>query len=515
MADPKDMRDLHRVGALDVDLDVEPMPLPELTLAEAEDLWLSVVCATPTYANYSRVQEVHLSERGQIILGIVRAVHRDGWAQCTVEHLQSDLAERVNATYWATRKKPPKNPPPLDLGELPRRLRHPDPLVSIGYAEDVLLQAWAKEKYALIHERAAKLAREGTVTEAEAWLTERKARIAALTGGVRYQNIRDVMAQVFTGMRQKLDPTTSAAKLLGTNFPELDRRLRNYPPGRLTILAGWNGHGKSTAAVQVGFMCAVMSRQRVVYISGEDELTIPGRRIVQWITDDIWSARRLASGQAACRDAPGGFTLKDVNEAQHTAERMFRDAPFDMVHAPGWSLDQIEAAIVDAARGGAVLIIYDYLGCIPKPSSWDLVEWRAHCIERLKTAATVNGAHLIICAQLKRPPDADEKKPPNRYMVEYCPGAEQKAEYVVCVHRPEKNKAVVVDGQRRPVDVERAAFIVDKSKDGIVGTIEVGWDNARACFARQPGDQRQANIGDRGYDYTPAPRASEEQDAPF
>lgn len=516
MADMKDLKDAHRAGLLDVDLDVEPMPLPELSLVEAEDLWLSVVCAAPTYADYSRVQAVHLTERGRIILAIVRRAHRDGWARCTLEHLTGDAAAEVNAAYWASRPRPPKVTPELDLGELPRRLRTPDPLVSIGYAEDVLLAAWAKDKYVLIHERAAFMARERGVTEAEAWLSERKSRIAALTGGVRYRSLADVTAEVAGVMRQRLDPAASG-KLLGTNFPELDRRLAYYHPGRLTILAGWNGHGKSTAAVQIGSQVALNSRVRVVYISGEDELTIPGKRVLQWSIEDLWVARRI-KGQPHSKDTPGGYTATDVARVEREAARLFRDVPFDMVHAPGWSLEQIEAAIVDAARNGARLIIYDYIGCIPKPASWDIVEWRAHCIERLKTAATVNGAHLILCAQLKRPPDADEKKPPNRYMVEYCPGAEQRAEYCVLVHRPEKNKAVVVDGVRQPVDVERAKFIVDKAKDGVVGDIDLGWDNARVCFTRQPGDQRQGNLGDRGYDYPKsAPQAQEDHgtEAPF
>lgn len=520
MADPKDIKDLHRAGLLDVDLDVEPMPLPELSLAEAEDLWLSVVCSSPTYADYSRIQDVHLTDRGRVILGVIRRAHRDGWARCTLEHLSGETAGQVNAAYWSSRKKPPKVTPELDLGDLPRRLHHPDPLVSLGYAEDVLLQAWAREKYAVVHAHAAQMVRDRGITETEAWLSERKSRIAALTGGVRYVSIADVMTAVVGNMRKRLDPS-SASKLLGTNFPELDRRCSYYPPGRLTILAGWNGHGKSTAAVQIGFQAALTSRERVVYISGEDELTIPGKRILQWTVEDLFVARRLASGQPASKDTPDGYTSQDVAVIESFASRLVRDTPFEMVPAPGWSLDQIEAAIVDAARNGAKLIIHDYLGCIPKPERWDIVEWRAHCIERLKTAATVNGAHLILLAQLKRPPDADETKPPNRYMIEYCPGAEQKAEYVVLAHRPQKNKATVVDGVRRPVDVERASFIVDKAKDGHVGTIDLGWDNARACFSRQPGDQRQVNLGDRGYDYSkkPAQQAPEappdDNEAPF
>lgn len=512
MADLKDIKDLHRAGMLDVDLDVEPMPLPQLSLAEAEDLWLSVVCSSPTYADYSRVQAVHLSHRGRIILGIVRMVHRDGWAQCTTDHLQGPIAERVTATYWAEQKPKPKTIPPLDLGDLPRRLRHPDPLVSIGYAEEVLLQAWAKAKYAACHERAAQIARERGVTEAEAWLSERKSKITALTSGVRYVRLADAIGEVAADMRRKLDPSANTTKLLGTNFPELDRRCRYWVPKRLTMICGWNGHGKSTCAAQVGYQIAFSTRERVVYITGEDELKITAGRIIQWTIEDIYAAKRLACGQPVSRDIPEGFTAADVATVERAAQRLYQDTPFDMVHTPGWSLDQIEAIVIDAARNGAKIIIYDYLGCIPKPATWEIVEWRAHCIDRLKAAASVHGAHMIICAQLKRPPDADEKKPPNRYLIEFCPGAEQKAEYIVLVHRPEKNKAVVVGGVRQPVDVERATFIVEKAKDGAVGTIEVGWDNARACFSRQPGDQRQANIGDRGYHY---PTAQAEQDAPF
>ena len=104
-----DLKDLHLSGDLDVDLDIDPMPLPEMSLAEAEDLYLAVCCSTPKFADHSRVQDAHLSDRGRIIVNTIRAVNAQGWSQVTVEHLEGPIAAEVGERYWAA--KPFKSRP--------------------------------------------------------------------------------------------------------------------------------------------------------------------------------------------------------------------------------------------------------------------------------------------------------------------------------------------------------------------------------------------------------------------
>ena len=509
----RDLRDLHVAGDLDMDADVDPMPLPEMSLEAAEDLYLAVCCSTPKYADHSRVQDVHLSPRGKIILNGIKAIHQQGWSQVTLEHLDGPVFPEIRDRYYASLppRQRPKVIPALDFGEIPKRLRTFDPATSIGFCEDVMLSAFEKAKYIAIHEKAAKLCQQEGPAVARAFVAEREARLASLTAGVRWVHAGQAAGEVTAGRRARgtTPDGDPSARLISTNFPGVDRACCNYDSESATAIAGWNGHGKSTLAFQLlGHMALMGVPCR--YISAEDKMKLTMKRQLIWLLADLRIARRVSTNQPSGRDAPDGYVLADVVELENIARRVVDKMPLFLCHLPGCTIAQAEAAVVESARSGAKVACFDYLSAIEEPPSIDTTKWRNYCAARLIGVAKSNGLHLILCAQLKRPTtsgksnDRDETKPPTRFDIENAPAVEQKCENVLLPHRPQKNNwKTGLNGKREPLDVENASIVVAKAKDGGTGTIALGWCNARHCYDRGPKDTNQGNLLDKGVQYPP------------
>lgn len=511
----RDLRDQHLAGDLDMEADADPMPLPEMSLEQAEDLYLAVCCATPKFADHSRVQEAHLSNRGRIILHGIKAIQRQGWTQVTTEHLAGPVFQEVKDRFYEAMppRRRPKNIPPLDFGEISKRLCTFDPSTSIGFAEDVMLAAFERAKYVAIHEKAARLCAAEGPAVARAFVAEREARLASLTAGVRWTHAGDAAKLVLADLHKRaaapdVDP---ANRLIATNFPAIDRACCNYDGESSTTIAGWNGHGKSTFAFQLLGHMAVLGIP-VRYISAEDKMTLTMKRQLIWLLADLRIARRISTNQPLSRDAPDGYALADLVELENIARRVVDKMPLKLAHLPGCTLEQAEAAIIEAARDGARIACFDYLSAIEEPPRFETMKWRNYCFKRLTAASKNNGMHLLMCAQLKRPGSAgkgdeggrDETKPPTRFHIELCPAAEQGSENVLLPHRYQKNKwKTGLNGKREPLDVEDASIIVDKAKDGGTGTIALGWCNARHCYDRGPKDTNQGNLLDKGVHYSP------------
>lgn len=492
-----DLNDRHRAGELEIDVAGEPLAIGEISLEDAEDMWLSVIALTPSRADYSKVQREHLSHRARVILEIMLAHVAAGWPQIAPEHLTGDLAGQVRARYWAQPALKRIKPEELDLRSIPSRLRNFAPEdVPLELAEEALIRAWHKSKFIAVHNYAANLARDKGVGEAEVFLSEKTARMAALTCGVQWRSFGEVAKQFHDKIRDRIQNPTTADQQIGTGFTAIDRMVRFWGPRKFTVVAGWNGHGKSTLIAQLLSQMAVTGVP-AFYISGEDEMLITVERILGWMLDDYRVARRIASGQP---DAPQseGYTINDVYALDALVKRV-KELPLQLLHLPGAELSQVTAAIVDGARRGAKVGAHDYLTTIQQAPKWDVTDWRNHSIRMLKKAFITNGLHGIEGAQLKRPNEGDEKKRPTRYMIGNCPAAEESADYVILVHRPSKGKSTKVGHRMAPVEQEEAFVIVDKSKDGAVGPVPVAWCNSRYKFDYRDEDAAQTNFADRAF----------------
>jgi hypothetical protein len=491
----RDLNDRHRAGELEIEVAGEPLALGEIPLDDAEDMWLSVIALTPARADYSKVLRDHLSHRARVVLEIIRAHVAAGWPQIAPEHLTSDLAEQVRVKYWKALKV--KEPHALDLRSIPARLRNFAPEdIPLEVAEQALIAAWKKDKFIVVHRAVADMAQEKGVEAAEAALVKATSRMSALSSGFKWRSFFEVAEQYVGQIRETLiNPQTE--RLIGTDFPALDRCIRNWGPRKFTVVAGWNGHGKSTVIAQIlsqMTLCGVPT----FYISGEDEQMITIERIMRWFVEDLQVALRLATGQPQTGKNPG-YVIGDVYALDSLIARM-KEFQMPMLHLPNAPLGTVCAAIADGARHGARVGAHDYLSTVAMPPGWDVTDWRNHSIKAIKTAFVENGLHGIEGAQLKRPGERDEKATrPTRYMIGNCPAAEEAAEYVILAWRKEKGLTRKVNGEQVPVDLEKAEIIVDKSKDGPTGIIEVAWCNNRHRFDYRQEHAHQTNLADRAY----------------
>lgn len=478
----RDLNDQLRAGALDLE-DVEPLPVPELDLNTAEDLWLATVCQAPKYLEHSRVTDVHLSSRARTIKSTVQRAVAEGFGQVDKAYLTGEAAMQVALAYANQYRK--KGAPEVreatlpDLGSIPQRLRIIEQAATIDYAEDVLIKAWAKDRLAACFEEAAKLVRSKGPDFAQAWMAERQDRLRALSSGVHWVTVGDAARQVIATMKERLLDADAEGRLLGTNFAVLDRMVRNWAPGRCTMIGGWNGHGKSTLTCEVLQNLAIISGVQTALISLEDAVSITAERQLAWIQDDLDLAMRLSTGQPASRSFADGYRLEDVQVFELSALEVLRDCPMRIVHGIGWSLDQVCHAVQDAVRRGCRVVAVDYLQAIPMPAGYDKNAWYDICARRIKAAGTTLGAHVIIGVQLNRPEGKDERRcRPNRFMGDYAAVCEQIAEnYILCWRRQKGHRFEA--GQPR---LERATLIIDKAKEGEVGDIELAWDQIKHMY---------------------------------
>lgn len=476
----RDLNDQLRDGVLDLE-DVEPLPTPELDLHTAEDLWLATICQAPKYLEHSRIVDVHLSPRARVIVATIRRAVAEGFGQVDKAYLTSDAAMQVALAHANVGRKVKLTEAPLpDLGSIPQRLRIVEQQTTIDYAQDVLIKAWAKDRLAACFEQAAKYVREKGVDYAQAWMAERQDRLRALSSGVHWVTVGDAARQVIATMKERLADADAEGRLLGTNFAVLDRMVRNWGPGRCTMIGGWNGHGKSTIMCEVLQNLAVISGVNTALISLEDAVTITAERQLTWIQDDLDLAARLSTGQPASRSFADGYRPEDVQLYELSALEVLAACPMRIVPGIGWSLDQVCHAVQDACRRGCRVVGVDYLQAIPMPSSYnDKSAWYDVCARRIKAAGTTLGAHVIIGVQLNRPPDKDERKHrPNRFMGDYAAVCEQIAENYMLCWRREKGKRFEAGQQR----LERATIIIDKAKEGEIGDIDLAWCQVKHMY---------------------------------
>lgn len=496
---PRDLNDQHRAGELDLD-DVEPLPTPELAIGTAEDLWLATICQAPKYLEHSRITDTHLSPRARVILGTIRRGVSEGFGQIDKAYLTGPGAASVALAYANIGRRVKVTEASLpDLGSIPQRLRIIETSTTIGYAEDVLIKAWAKDRLAACYRKAAEYVDEKGADFAQTWLAEKQDHLRALSAGVHWITVGEAGRRVLADMKQRLLDTEDEGRLLGTSFAVLDRMVRNWAPGSCTMIGGWNQHGKSTLTCELLQAMSVMSGVKTALISLEDAVRITSERQIVWIQDDLELASRLSSGQPASRSFADGYRQEDVQIYELSVMEVLRDAPMSIVAGVGWSLEQVCHAVQDAVRRGCKVVAVDYLQAIPMPAGYDKNAWYDICARRIKAAGVTLGAHVIIALQLNRPEGKDERKcRPNRFMGDYAAVAEQIAENYILCWRFQKGHRFEA-GQPR---LERSKLIIDKAKEGEVGDIDLAWCQVKHMFRPWRENEQQPELGEtKGYKY--------------
>lgn len=416
---------------------------------DAEDLWLACVMQAPTYARHSRVSKDHLSSRGQRILEEIQRVANDGWSTIDPSQIKGLASQHLRT--------------------IPRRLEHVDAPSTIAQAEQSLLDAWVKVRYAQILKEAAEKCLEEGVEAAEAHRIDGFNEVEAHTAGMHWVTAGEAAEQLLANLKRGMEDS-SRSTFRASGFAALDEAVRWWQPERMTVIGSYTSQGKSTITIQILTGLAIRLT-KVAYISLEDAPSIVAKRQVVSRIDEIEHAVQIAN------DTPSPdaiLSLIDLIRGSSEQVAGLNSLPFDILYRKRFTIDWVCYAIQDAARRGAKVVAVDYLQCL-KDKRFKRSEFLSDCVTRLKGAACEVGVHLILVSQVTRPEDKAKPARPTMYMLKETGDIENEAEYIVLPYREEKGK----EGPG-----EKAAIFVDKAKDGRAPVIlPARWDTRRNDFS--------------------------------
>jgi len=431
---------------------------------DAEDVWLTAVIQAPAYLDAGLIRERHLSQRGRRVLDRVVELYDAGWDRLEVGQL--DLPAEV-------------------LRSVPARLARPEAQVAVAEAEAVIVEAWSRQAMAQAHRRAAELCeREGTEA-ADAFLWGETSRIKAETSGVDWKTAADVAGAYVEKKRRQLRAAMEAQaneRHYGSGFGAIDVLCDYWEPGRLTLVQGYTSDGKSTLVLQILAGLAETGIHGAM-INLEDPAPVVGGRLVANYLD-----RKDLGALMALDSATYGPEEIAVVEGLIHDEAGLHGLPLDVIHKPGWKIEQVCTGLIDAGRRGCRVGAVDYIQNLLQPgdNGSQVLEIYAN---RMKAAAGSVGMHLIVVSQIVRPPGAQRARedlpPPGLFSAKHG-GVETAAETILSPFRPKKD---LVRGY------EPAQIIVPKAKDNGTGSIDLWWCPVRHIYVMD----EQRELGEGGW----------------
>jgi len=176
-----------------------------------------------------------------------------------------------------------------------------------------------------------------------------------------------------------------------TGYEDLDNTTGGVHKGRLTLVKGEPGTGKTILVCQAGKNAAAAGFVVDIY---EEEMS-PDELLMRWVSADTGiQEHRIHQGDLA------DWELKVIEETIKTIEKL----PIRVNTKTGWSAAEIWAdqARKKASRHGADLVVIDYLALLrggKDMKSWDKVE--ASALENKRMARELNIAVMSVVSVVK------------------------------------------------------------------------------------------------------------------
>ena len=417
-----------------------------MQLEDAEDLWIACLLQAPHYLEHTLVGAEHLTERARRILEAIQTLRREGWTQLA----PSQVFERARLSS-------------RDCRTIEARHESVVGADTIKNAERFLLDAWIDRELVATYKHAASLLGEHGREQAQAYVAKRERELLMNDGTIHWSTPAEIAESWLQSIERNL--RGEGPPKIETSFPEFDAMARHYPPETMTVIAGYTNDGKSTFA---GQLIAAMAMRGVscAWLSLEDRKEIPVKRMISTMLQD------LALVQGISDDA---LSFEQVNRIRRQISNdIFQRLPLKIEYGAGWSADRVSYGIVDAARKfGTRVTMVDYLQCLKVA---DRKTGLSDAVKDWKAAAASVGNHLFVLSQLVRPATRDRRSQrPGMFMLKETGDIENSAEYIGHVWRPQHGD---------DVPLEDARIIVDKSKDGPKGELQVCWSTTRHCYQR-------------------------------
>ena len=256
------------------------------------------------------------------------------------------------------------------------------------------------------------------------------------------------------------DESKEAQLVFPTGIPALDGKIGGFSPGKLYLLGGRTGMGKTALACNMAVAVAEAARS-VWFCSLEMESFELTERIIS-------SAMEIELGR--WRKKLNAFEMKQIGEYRKDASKL----KFWLTDKGNESLSSIRAkARLRKSLGGLDLIVIDNLQLI-KP-----VDYRAPKHERMKAmteamkmlAKDLNVAILLLCqlsVDAEPSKDGKVKKPDNTAWAD-SKRIPDDADVAMILHR--ENKAD-----------KKGELIITKNRNGTEGDIGLNWSGAYQRF---------------------------------
>lgn len=246
-----------------------------------------------------------------------------------------------------------------------------------------------------------------------------------------------------------------------TPWPELNEMLGDLHPGRMYVIGGSPGDGKSTAALNIAAHAAAGKESVLVFSKEMPTVDVTGRIVARIAEIDL---RAINSRRLTARDRDAFETMR------HTT----RDYPL-RVNADPISMSGIKRiARRTHSRHGLNLLIVDYLQLMTGDERGRSAEEEiARISSELKTLAMELGIAVVVPAQLNRNPAARTDQRPTKADLRQSGRIEQDADVVILLWR----KPVEAPGPNQGLpDPDYLTFIVDKNRHGPKGLIQLRWN---------------------------------------
>jgi len=271
----------------------------------------------------------------------------------------------------------------------------------------------------------------------------------------------DTMSQVLADV----DAARSKAptRVLSTGFRQLNTALGGLEPGRLYIVAGRTGMGKSSLANQLALNVA-SGGNRVLAFNLEMMAKEVGRRMVSTITGI--DGRKIKSGE---------LDADQMAKLVRAADQLAR-FPLEYPKCTDVTIEELRRIARGRMRDGLRLVVLDYLQQAKTSEQLDSREQTVAAVSRgLKQMALELELPVIAVAQLNRDSEKRANARPGLADLRESGAIENDADVVILLYRDEYYNA---NTQEPGV----AEVIVGKNRDGETGIVKMSFDKQCTRF---------------------------------
>lgn len=332
------------------------------------------------------------------------------------------------------------------------------------YAEIVREQAQLRAALAMTQRvQHAIFQREGSATEVVEQI-EAEA-VGLLSGAAGEQEPVPVTETVADGI-ERLERRMAGERVegVGTGFGDLDKKLGGLVPGRMVVLGGRPGHGKSTLSLNIAEHVAIKEKRAVAIFSLEMSR--------EELTDKLFSS---GSGVRGDRLSEGNLSDRDMQDVLGAANHL-DGAPLYIDDTSSTTLARIRSkarrlSARERERGGLAVIVVDYLQLIDPPRKTRDANRVAEVSEisrGLKILAGELGVAMVVCAQLNRAPETRTDKRPTLADLRESGAIEADANQVVFLY----NEEIYEEFPDEPGVVEAN---VAKNRHGETGVVKLSF----------------------------------------